>query len=95
VLVPLRRTLLHRAPLLAPHPWHACENPYLDTNRVSQSSRKLQGTATRGGVRALKLLIYADCPLEHRIGLLTLVANRLEHARCESIELALDSGLGA
>jgi hypothetical protein len=45
--------------------------------------------------RFLKLLVYADCPLEHRVGLLALVANGLEHACSQRIELALNGGLGA
>jgi hypothetical protein len=42
----------------------------------------------------LELLVYANCPLEHRVGLLTLVANGLEHACGQRIELALNGRLG-
>lgn len=45
-------------------------------------------------VRCLELLVYANCPLEHRVGLLALIANGLEHACGQRIELALDGGLG-
>jgi hypothetical protein len=45
-------------------------------------------------VWCLELLVYADRLLEHRVGLLALVANGLEHACGQRIELALDGSLG-
>lgn len=55
---------------------------------------ELDPTVSRLAGSMLELLVYANCPLEHRVGLLALIANGLEHACSQRIELALDGGLG-
>ena len=64
----------------------------LDGVSVQRSTRESGSMLT---ARALELLVDADRALEHRVGLAALVADRLEHAGGERIELALDGRLGA
>lgn len=45
--------------------------------------------------KRLQLLVDADSSLEHRVGVMALVADGLEHAGRQSVELALDGGLRA
>lgn len=83
------------------------QHPYLDvlgqlTKQIAQPNRQAvtcqpetgRDVPSIGAPSTSELLVYADGPLEHRVCLLTLVANGLEHAGGQRIELALDGGLG-
>lgn len=65
-------------------------------NTLSRTERARAAIRHRTGEPVLEgseLLVYANCPLEHRVSLLALIANGLQHACGQRIELALDGGL--